>query len=47
MLLGRHRCCLCPGMQNITVVQKDHSEVGALEEADDSQLMVRLAGARR
>jgi stress response protein YsnF len=33
-------------MQNITVVQKDHSEVGALEEADDSQLMIRLADGR-
>lgn len=33
-------------MQKITVVQEDHREVGALEEADDSQLMVRLADGR-
>jgi stress response protein YsnF len=32
-------------MQNITVVQEDR-EIGALEEADDSQLMVRLADGR-
>lgn len=33
-------------MQNITVVQEDGEQVGALEEAEDSQLVVRLADGR-